>query len=46
MAHRFNYEDSANAETVEHDIVLVNVDGRMVEMTADEEGEEDDSQLR
>lgn len=35
---RHNEKDSANAETVEHDIVMINIDGGMVEIT-DEDGE-------
>lgn len=38
---RHNEKDSANAETVEHDIVMMNIDGEMVEIT-DEGGEEND----
>ena len=41
MAHRFNYDDSAQTEIIEHDTVLVNIDGRMVEITAEKEDKED-----
>lgn len=40
MAHRYNETDSAQAEAVEHDIVMVNIDGKWVEVT------EDDSEVR
>lgn len=36
--NRHDEKDSANAETVEHDIVMMNIDGAMVEIT-DTEGE-------
>lgn len=35
---RHNEKDSANTETVEHDIVMMNIDGTMVEIT-EAEGE-------
>lgn len=40
MAHRYNETDSAQAEAVGHDIVMVNIDGKWVEVT------EDDSEVR
>ena len=37
MAHIYNDADSANnAETIEHDIVLINIDGKMMEVTEDD----------
>lgn len=36
MAYKYNYDDSAQSETVEHDTVLVNIDGVMVEITGEE----------
>lgn len=36
--NRHNEKDSANPKTVEHDIVMMNIDGAMVEIT-DTEGE-------
>lgn len=39
---RHNEKDSANPETVEHDIVMMNIDGTMVEITEDEEDETDE----
>lgn len=43
MAFRFNYNDSAQSEAVEHDIVIEIIDGVPVEITADKEGAGDDS---
>ena len=40
MAFRFNHNDSAQGEAVEHDIVIEIIDGVPVEITADEEGYE------
>lgn len=41
MAHKYNEHDSVQSESVEHDIVMVNVNGVWVEITEDEEGDED-----
>lgn len=41
MAHRYNETDSAQNEAVEHDIVMVNIDGKWVEITEDREEGED-----
>lgn len=40
MAHKYNDFDSAQSECVEHDVVMINVDGKWVEVT------EDDSEVR
>ena len=45
MAFRFNHNDSAQAEAVEHDIVIEIIDGVPVEITAGED-EEDDPEIR
>ena len=46
MAFRFNHNDSAQSEAVEHDTVIEIIDGVPVEITADEEGAEDDPEVR
>lgn len=46
MGFRFDHNDSASAEIVEHDIVIEIIDGVPVEITADKEGEEDDPEIR
>lgn len=40
MAHKYNDFDSAQSECVEHDTVMVNIDGKWVEIT-EEEGEDE-----
>ena len=40
MAFRFNHNDSAQGESVEHDIVIEIIDGVPAEITADKEGDE------
>ena len=46
MSFRFNHDDSAQSEVVEHDIVIEIIDGIPVEITADEEDEEHDPEVR
>ena len=40
MTRKYNEYDSVQSEAVEHDIVMVNIDGKWVEVT------EDDSEVR